>query len=1025
MNANGARFHLLLGQGDWQRCLGGDGASLLPLSTWWSPGSGVVPERPATLPAWDGTRHECTLQPVPIELPRTEGEGLFTQATRRAAAADRHGNVYHVADDRASLRVTSMGSGQETVFWPGEPADCAPERARARLDFADAEVPPAPTATRYLALAVTDNDYLVVAFARTDLQGLLCFDLVAGGPPVETLWPPSRAFGGGAVVADLADADLQLDMCPRQGGGVWLLDCANQRLWELDASLALVSSAPAAPPAEPPEEADFQPLHGPQRVLAPPDSPTGLDLRSAPVDAQQVIAIEPFGDHSLLLLDRDDSTRLHRVLRLCRKGAQWQADASAWLPHSGSASASPSLAALAHDMVYASAARFGEAATQRLFIATSIGNQVQAYGVQASDGSLVLVPSAELYPLRRFSGRALLAVKGDARYDSGLEQPLWTRVVQQPRERYAPSAVLVTPVFDSRELSTTWDKLLLDACIPPDTTITVESRAGDDCSAPGAGSAPPGALAQVFGSWQPEPAPHWRSTGSELPWLRQEAARTPRRAAGAGTWELLLQNAQGRYLQLRLHLGSRNGSGTPRVRALRVWAPRFSYTQRFLPAVYRQDAVHSAFLERWLANIESTLTQIEDRVVNVQTLFDAQSAPAEALPWLAAWFDLALDPAWDERRHRLLVQHAMDFFRWRGTVHGLRLALELAFNPCMQAQMFDGPRAQDAGPGSIRIAEAYQSRLFETLASSTLVPQGFGILRPAQRSARWTPEEGNAGLVERYAQDQGREASATEQLTPFALVPPVAENAALRWRDFCTRTLGFVPAVGAAERTRWQQFARARYGHAVDALNAAHDSALKAFEDLALPADWPANAQAQADWQTFCTRCASPRERGLWLDFLARRYRRIERLNSAHRCAWPAFEMVPLPDVLPHTPEAQTDWLQFERQLLAMHRTAHRFSVLLPLDTVNADAAQQQMWLGLARRIVALEKPAHTCFDVRFYWAFNRVGEARLGLDTQLGAGSRATELIPDAVVGRAYLGASFVGGPPRQDGRERLSLAC
>ena len=50
-------------------------------------------------------------------------------------------------------------------------------------------------------------------------------------------------------------------------------------------------------------------------------------------------------------------------------------------------------------------------------------------------------------------------------------------------------------------------------------------------------------------------------------------------------------------------------------------------------------------------------------------------------------------------------------------------------------------------------------------------------------------------------------------------------------------------------------------------------------------------------------------------------------------------------------------------------------------------------------------------FDVRFYWAFYRVGEARLGIDTQIGAGSRAPELIPDAVLGRAYIGASFVGG--------------
>jgi len=108
-----------------------------------------------------------------------------------------------------------------------------------------------------------------------------------------------------------------------------------------------------------------------------------------------------------------------------------------------------------------------------------------------------------------------------------------------------------------------------------------------------------------------------------------------------------------------------------------------------------------------------------------------------------------------------------------------------------------------------------------------------------------------------------------------------------------------------------------------------------------------------------------------------------------------------------------------------MHRTAHRFSVLLPVDSVVSDTSVLEQRLGLARRIVELEKPAHPGFDVRFFWAFNRVGEARLGLDTQIGAGSRAPELVPDAVLGRAYLGASFVGGPARPTAGDRLRVDC
>jgi len=103
--------------------------------------------------------------------------------------------------------------------------------------------------------------------------------------------------------------------------------------------------------------------------------------------------------------------------------------------------------------------------------------------------------------------------------------------------------------------------------------------------------------------------------------------------------------------------------------------------------------------------------------------------------------------------------------------------------------------------------------------------------------------------------------------------------------------------------------------------------------------------------------------------------------------------------------------------------TAHQFSVLLPLSGVTDDPVVLDARLGLARRLVDLEKPAHTTFDVRFFWAFNRIGEARLELDTQLGTGSRACELIPKAVIGRAYIGASFVGGQKRPRSGDRMLI--
>lgn len=78
--------------------------------------------------------------------------------------------------------------------------------------------------------------------------------------------------------------------------------------------------------------------------------------------------------------------------------------------------------------------------------------------------------------------------------------------------------------------------------------------------------------------------------------------------------------------------------------------------------------------------------------------------------------------------------------------------------------------------------------------------------------------------------------------------------------------------------------------------------------------------------------------------------------------------------------------------------SAHRFSVLIP---VGLSAEEKAM----VERVVDLEKPAHTAFDVRRYWDYFRVGEVRLGLDTVLGEAGRFIPMI----LGRDYLAEGYL----------------
>jgi len=165
----------------------------------------------------------------------------------------------------------------------------------------------------------------------------------------------------------------------------------------------------------------------------------------------------------------------------------------------------------------------------------------------------------------------------------------------------------------------------------------------------------------------------------------------------------------------------------------------------------------------------------------------------------------------------------------------------------------------------------------------------------------------------------------------------------------------------------------------------------------------------------------------LWPTFLRSRYGAISALNAAYNASYASFADVPFPSALPRRPQPLLDWYQFQGVLL-INASAHRFTVYLPLAPGDAqNTTAQQAKVSLAQRVVDLEKPAHTSYDIQFYWAFFRVGSARLGQDSVLDQGSRAPQLLPPAVLGQTYAGSGYLSqelpGDPRR--RPFLQRSC
>lgn len=269
-------------------------------------------------------------------------------------------------------------------------------------------------------------------------------------------------------------------------------------------------------------------------------------------------------------------------------------------------------------------------------------------------------------------------------------------------------------VVDTRNTATEWHRLYLEATVPRATAMVIWLAANDgpppefeldpaaraaehaatwfphvvgDASALPAAAVP--ARATPFAAWSPMP--------SEVP-SGQSLLGVDAVAGESGLFTALIQRAgltvrtlKGRRLWVVVELFG-DGRTTPELVALRAYAGRFSYRDRYLPALYREQvfggeaerpgrATGADFLERFIDLFEGVFTSIEDRIANAHLLTDVAACPPEALPWLGTWIGYALEDlqgADAARRARNLLLNAPALARRHGTLDGLRWALDIA-----------------------------------------------------------------------------------------------------------------------------------------------------------------------------------------------------------------------------------------------------------------------------------------------------------------------------------------------------------
>ena len=329
-----------------------------------------------------------------------------------------------------------------------------------------------------------------------------------------------------------------------------------------------------------------------------------------------------------------------------------------------------------------------------VFAGRPAGRVAEAVAVQVATESAAgpLVALGEIYPMPGWDGGGLLAgAVTPARYLEGEGDAVATRpLVALSRPAYPREARLGPLRLDGGTPGFAWHRLYLEAVLPPGTGITVGLAATDQLDSPEEVSRAP----HRFGTAPTRAGPIgvWLPQASELPFHAGLLGEVPSRDR-CGLFSCLVQapegpdrTLRGRWLDVAVSLHG-DGRATPELASLRVWGPRFSYRDRYLPRLYRSQVAAAGdsdderrarldFLERFLALFEGVLTPIEDEIASAFRMFAPATAPAGALDWLASWLDLDIPAALPIDRRRRLLREAVGLLRRRGTLAGLRRMLD-------------------------------------------------------------------------------------------------------------------------------------------------------------------------------------------------------------------------------------------------------------------------------------------------------------------------------------------------------------
>jgi phage tail-like protein len=111
------------------------------------------------------------------------------------------------------------------------------------------------------------------------------------------------------------------------------------------------------------------------------------------------------------------------------------------------------------------------------------------------------------------------------------------------------------------------------------------------------------------------------------------------------------------------------------MRAMTEGLPSPHPIGRLLPGIYLEDD----FVQKLTEGLDAVLAPLLSTLDNLDSYIDPDLTPSDFVTWLSGWVGLLRDPAESVDGRRAMIKEIVEIYRRRGTGHGLRDHIAVAF----------------------------------------------------------------------------------------------------------------------------------------------------------------------------------------------------------------------------------------------------------------------------------------------------------------------------------------------------------